>query len=414
MHKKILVVDDQKLPRQALCNELLDAGFDVDQAADGVQGWRLFHECEPDVVVTDLSMPRSDGIELLSRIHACSDVPVILFSAYGTVQTTAAAFKAGAHDFLSSTEIEIEDLVVQIKKAIELGDQDVSTVASEIRPFFAGQSAMMNDLRGRLSALAGLHIPVFILGLPGSGRDQAFHVLHDFGHTEGEDFAIVQHDSPIPDFDSLTPGSIYLDGLETFSDASLEEWSERINEIEKYGFHQAPRIFASSAQPLAHCGADPLFRHGLGRHLLPSAIELPALEHHREDLPEIAQALCRRISRRIDRSVRLSQAALEMLCEQFWPGQVREIERVLERAIAFSRGAQVRRESLRAVLAEHAESVATYRDAEAARERSQLIQAIREAGGNISKTADRLGKSRSAIYRMIERHGITLERKASS
>lgn len=413
MHKKILVVDDERLPRQALCNELTDAGFEVDQAADGLQGWKLFHECEPDVVVTDLSMPRSDGIELLSRIHACSDVPVILFSAYGTVQTTAAAFKAGAHDFFSSTEIEIEDLVHEIKKAIESGDQDLSTVANQIRPYFAGHSTTMDILRGRLSALASLHIPVFIVGPIGSGRDQAFHVLHNFGHTEGEDFAIVQSASPIPDFDTLTPGSIYLDGIEHFSDSSRAEWSERLDEIERHGFHQAPRIFASSAQPMAHWRADDTFRHGLGRHLLPSAIELPALEGHREDLPEIARALCRRISQRIGRAVRLSQAALEMICDQLWHGQVAEIERTLERAVAFSPGSQVRRESLNEVLTEYGESVAVYRDAEVARERNSLIEAIRESGGNISRTAQRLGKSRSATYRMIERHGITLERKTS-
>ena len=217
MSKKVLVVDDQPLPRQALCNELLDVGFEVEQADDGEQGWQVFQTTQPDVVVTDLTMPHSDGLELLSRIRGSSEVPVILFSAYGTVQSTAAAFKAGAHDFLSSTEIEIEDLVSQIKRAAEHGDPKASDLTTRIQPLFAGKSTLMCDLRGRLSALASFPIPVFLVGPPGSGRDQAFRILHDMGHTEGEDFAILKPQSAIPDFDTLTPGSIYLDGLEDFS-----------------------------------------------------------------------------------------------------------------------------------------------------------------------------------------------------
>lgn len=410
MTKKVLVVDDQPLPRQALCNELLDVGFDVEQADDGEQGWQAFQNTNPDVVVTDLSMPHSDGLELLSRIRGSSEVPVILFSAYGTVQSTAAAFKAGAHDFLSSTEIEIDDLVTQIKRAVEYGDPKASDLTNRIQPLFAGESTLMRDLRGRLSTLASFPIPVFIVGLPGSGRDQAFHILHDMGPTEGEDFAIVKSTSPIPDFDTLTPGSIYLDGLEAFSPESLDEWADRIDQIETHGFDQAPRLFASSARPLSYWRGQEAFCAGLGRHLLPSAIELPSLEEHPEDLPEIAQVLCRRISERAGRRIRLSPAATRLISEKTWKGEVLEVERTIERAVTFTLGSQVRRDTVQKILSENNESVATYRNAEFARERVEIMEAIRTSNGNISRVAAQLGRSRSAIYRMIDRHGITLDR----
>ena len=92
MHGNVLVVDDQPLPRRALANELRDGGFTVQEAADGAEGWSRFCQHKPDLVITDLVMPASDGLQLLGRIRSQSDVPVILFSAYGTVQSTAAAF----------------------------------------------------------------------------------------------------------------------------------------------------------------------------------------------------------------------------------------------------------------------------------------------------------------------------------
>ena len=410
MSKKVLVVDDQPLPRQALCNELLDVGFEVEQAEDGEQGWKVFQTTHPDVVVTDLTMPHSDGLELLSRIRGSSEVPVILFSAYGTVQSTAAAFKAGAHDFLSSTEIEIEDLVSQIKRAVEHGDPKAADLTSRIQPLFAGESTLMCDLRGRLSTLASFPIPVFLVGPPGSGRDQAFRILHDMGHTEGEDFAILKPQSAVPDFDTLTPGSIYLDGLEDFSQESRDEWAERLDQIEREGFDQAPRIFISSGRPLSHWRSQEAFCHGLGRHLLASAIELPSIQDHPEDLPEIAQVLCRRLSERTGRRVRLSPAANRLIAEKTWRGEVFELERILERAITFTLGNQVRRDTVRNILRESAASVASYRNAESARERIEVTEALRKENGNISRVASQLGRSRSAIYRMIDRHGIALDR----
>ena len=97
----VLVVDDQKRPRELLSVELEDAGFTVLTAADGEEGWERFCGSEAAVVVTDMSMPRCDGIELLRRIRSRSDVPVIVFSGHGSVESAAEAFKAGADDFVN-------------------------------------------------------------------------------------------------------------------------------------------------------------------------------------------------------------------------------------------------------------------------------------------------------------------------
>ncbi len=111
MRGTVLVVDDQARPRRALAAELEDAGFTVVQAADGDEAWKQFCDRAPDAVVTDMVMPKRDGLDLLGKIRSRSDVPVILFTARGSVQTAASAFKAGADEFVSSPDVGVEELV---------------------------------------------------------------------------------------------------------------------------------------------------------------------------------------------------------------------------------------------------------------------------------------------------------------
>ena len=115
----VLVVDDQQRPRELLCSELEDAGFTILAAADGEEGWQRFCESETSVVVTDMSMPRCDGIELLRRIRSRSDVPVIVFSGHGSVESAAEAFKAGADDFIKKP-FNIAKLMDRVKHHLEM------------------------------------------------------------------------------------------------------------------------------------------------------------------------------------------------------------------------------------------------------------------------------------------------------
>ena len=122
------------------------------------------------------------------------------------------------------------------------------------------------------------------------------------------------------------------------------------------------------------------------------AIELPSIQDHPEDLPEIAQVLCRRLSERTGRRVRLSPAANRLIAEKTWKGEALELERILERAITFTLGNQVRRDTVRNILRESAASVASYRNAESARERIEVTEALRRENGNISRVASQLGR----------------------
>ncbi len=107
----VLVVDDQRGARRVLASRLESAGFEVVQAADGVEAWEEFQRREPQLVITDMAMPHSDGIDLAGRVRECSDVPIIVFSAYGSVPSAVSAVKAGANEFLSSADLDVDALV---------------------------------------------------------------------------------------------------------------------------------------------------------------------------------------------------------------------------------------------------------------------------------------------------------------
>ena len=128
------------------------------------------------------------------------------------------------------------------------------------------------------------------------------------------------------------------------------------------------------------------------------------------DVPAIAGSLVRRIGQSVGRKIRLSAAAVAFLQEQRWPGNVRQLERVLERAVTYSRGRQVRRETVSEVFDELAETLDSIRQRGAIRERQELLHALEVSRGNITRASEILEKSRAAVYRLIEKHGIPLKR----
>ena len=410
MRGNVLVVDDQLRARRLLVTELRDAGFEVCEAGNGADGWDEFVRRRPDVVITDLVMPRADGLELLRRIRAQSETPVIVFTGFGTPQSAASAFKAGADDFVCSPDVEIDDLVALVADAIS------GKAPAEARPDlahrFVGGSRPLVRLRERLAGLAPLETPVLLAGEPGSGRDTAARSLHDFGATAGSEWVRLDPRAPLLERRAAPPAAVYLDGIERFPDEAQSFWARHLAASEADGFRKRPRVLASSATPLAALAQGEEFSRGVGRVLLRFAIELPPLRDVLEDLPEIAALHVARIGASVGRRIALSPAAERFLTEQRWPGNVAQLVQVLERAISFSRGRRIRRAVVEEVCADLSESLDGIRARGAARERDELLRALQKTGGNITRTAEELCRSRPAVYRLIEKHGIALRRPA--
>jgi DNA-binding NtrC family response regulator len=402
----VLVVDDRARPRRALATELGDAGFEVVEAADGAEAWERFCERPPDVVITDLVMPRSDGLDLLSRIRSRSDVPVILFTARGSVASAASAFKAGADDFVSSPDVGIDELVDLVARAAR--GSHPAQILPALETHLVGSSRAMRRLRERISGLAPLMTPVLVAGEPGTGRDSVVHALNQHGATAGSDLVRIDTRAFTPAGGVPDAAAVYLDGIELLSSEAQTFWAAKVAAAEAGGFQSRPRILASAAEPFV--SRDAVYPE-LRSVLLRFSVEIPPLRTIAEDVPAIADALVGRIGESVGRRIRLSPSASEFLAAQRWPGNVRQLEQVLQRSVAFSRGRQIRREVVRDILSELEESVASIREQRSAIERDALLRAIQGTGGNVTHAAEILGKSRSAIYRLIEKHGIALTKE---
>lgn len=400
----VLLVDDHARARKLLAAELEGAGYAVVQAGSGSEGWRLFCRHRPDVVVTDLVMPRGDGLDLLRRIRVRSDVPVLLFTARGSLQHAAAAIKAGADEVVASDEAGVDALVETVDRLRAGRDPEPTPGGIDTR--LVGASPAMQRVRERVAALAPLRTPVLVQGEPGSGRDATVRCLHDLGATGGEDFERIDCAQIDPDRKLPPTGAIHLAGVEQLAPDAQALWKARLRGETRALDHL--RLFATTEGMITEAVQSGALDAELAAQLGRFAIVLPPLRERVEDVPSIAESLVQRIGSEIGRRVRLSAAAKGALAEQPWPGNVAELSRVLERCVAFTRRDTIRVQLIEEVLDEHRPSVSGIRSKKLAEERATLIDAIERTGGNVSQAARLLGRSRGALYRLIEKHGIAL------
>jgi DNA-binding NtrC family response regulator len=410
MSGTVMVVDDREPLRRALAVELADAGFRVVEAADGQDAWSRFWDAAPDLVITDLVMPRSDGIELVSRIRFHSSVPVIVFTAQGSVEAAVTAMKSGADEFVASSEVEPAALVALARRlAARSGDApDAGALAER----FVGESPVARRVRERITALAALREPVLVCGEPGSGRDTVARALHDLGPARSGPFVRVERAAAGRPFDLPARGTVYLDGVDGFPPDAQHRWREGIARLLARGGALAPRFVASSLPDLANRagsgGVDAALAARLGRFEL----WLPPLRERPEDVPRVARALLERLGRELGRrGLSLEPAALARLRREPWPGNLAELASILEKLVAFATSPVIREREVQEVLAEFRLSVAGLRDRAAWDERRRLLEALSACGGNVTRAAERLGRSRAAVYRLVEKHGLPLRRE---
>ncbi len=409
MRNSVLVVDDSRSARRALAAELEDAGYEVIEAEDGSRGWDRFCARAPDLVITDMVMPNSDGIELLTRIRTRCEVPVVVFTAHGSIEAAVTAVKRGADEFVASPDIELEELVGLVSRLIEgVGAVDLP---ARIAERFPGESPAIQRVRERIAGLATLAEPVSICGEPGTGRDRVARALHDFGVTRAGEFVHVASSGRSASGRLPASATIYLDNLDRFSRDAQRYWLERLSAGGRIESPQL-RVVASLSRPLRMALDEGRVDPELAKWFLRFEISLPPLRERPEDIPVLARVLVEQLGQSLGRSdARLAPEVVQRLRREHWPGNVRELSAILEKLIAFSPTREIRLGELVGVLAEVRESVASIRERQGMIERETLIEALRSTGGNVTRTAELLGRSRPAVYRLAEKHGLPLRRE---
>jgi DNA-binding NtrC family response regulator len=376
----------------------------VNQAADGVEAWEWFCREQPDVVVTDLVMPNSDGHELLRRIRSCSDVPVIMFSAQGTMAAAVSALKAGADDFVSSLDVSMDDLIGLVCKAASGGVD--RPAMDDLSDRLIGDSPAMQNARTKLAGVAPLITPVLVLGESGSGRDAAIQAVHETGSTAGTRLIRFDCADYVPAHGLPDTGAVYLDRIDRLSAPAQDYLSGRLREFQRRDYESSPRVLASAA-PIFRLDQTTDFDAYLRGSLVRFPVELPPLRERVDDIPATADYLVTRLAESMNRRIELSESAREYLKGRTWQRNVKQLEELLERAVAFSRERYIRRERLVELVADFEDSLESIRKKHSVRERDSLISSLNQTGGNISRTADQMKKSRGAVYRLIDKHGIS-------
>lgn len=367
-----MVVDDERAMREFLTVLLERQGHTVVAASDGEQALRLLTKQLPDLVISDLRMPKLDGIGLLTGIREQHpDLPVILVTAYASSDSTIQAMRLGADDYITKPfQIDEIRLVVQKALAARRGKQKdrASQPALLQEPHvegIIGRSPKMIELFKLISKIAGLDSTVLVTGESGTGKELVARTIHCaspradrpflaincgaipgelleselFGHVKGAFTGAVSNKAGL--FEVADRGTVLLDEVAEMSPAlqvkllRFLQWRtfRRVGGTED--LEVDVRLIASTNKDLARAISDGSFREDLFYRLNVIPIYVPPLRERKDDIPPLAQSLLAQFTLRHQRGPdAISREAMDALVRHPWPGNVRELENVIERAVA--------------------------------------------------------------------------------
>jgi DNA-binding NtrC family response regulator len=373
---RILVADDEEASRRGMVTLLTRWGYEVAEAADGQEALDKAVAFLPAVLITDLVMPRLDGLGLLKAVQR--EVPfaaVILLTGHGSVETAVSAMKQGAYDYLTKP-VDVSRLRVLVQKALEQGEalRELHVMRRRLKEVWGvgklvGTSAAMQAVYRLIEVAASTPAPVLIAGESGTGKELVARTLHDlsprrkapfvavncsaipetlleseiFGHEKGAFTGAVER--RIGCFELAHGGTLFLDELAEMS-ASIQAKFLRILQdgvVRRVGGKSEitvdVRVLAATNKDVGKALKEGLLREDLYYRLNVFTVSLPPLRERADDIPRLAQAFIEEFDVKYDRQVRsLDQAALDVLMAHPWPGNVRELRNVIERAVVACQG----------------------------------------------------------------------------
>jgi two-component system response regulator PilR (NtrC family) len=365
---RVLVVDDEDDLRELLEITLLKMGLDVDSAPDLKHARSQFASREYDLVLTDMRLPDGLGLDFVREITASGrNTPVAVVTAFGSAENAVVALKAGAFDYVTKP-LQLDQLRVMVQSALKLAapDRPPAPSAEPVDSRLKGQSAAMQALRAQIARLARSMAPIAITGESGSGKELAAREIHAQGARADKPFIAVNCGA-IPEalmeaeffgyrkgaftgaaderdgfFQAANGGTLMLDEVADLPLAMQVKLLRAIQErrVRKIGATaEEPvdvRIVSATHQDLARCVELGRFRQDLFYRLNVIELSLPPLRARLDDLPVLTDAILVRLSAHSGQPAVLGPGVLEALRQYSFPGNVRELENVLERALAFA------------------------------------------------------------------------------
>jgi DNA-binding NtrC family response regulator len=452
-NKLIVVVDDDSSVRRVMKMQLEEAGYTVALASDGDRARGIIDEQRPKLVITDLRMPCSDGMDLLRHVREGRlETTVIIITAFATVETAVSAMKAGAYDYITKP-IDYDALVVAVDRAMER--QNLLEEVRNLRAALDGKYGFENIVGHSKALLRVLEMAsrvaqhdstVLIRGETGTGKELLARAIHHNGGRRSQPFVTINCGAiPKELLESelfgytrgafsgayaAKPGKIELaDGGTLFLDEVGElpvEMQVKLlrllqqGEVDKVGSTATSvvnvRVIAATHRNLQAMIEDGAFREDLYYRLAVVPLELPPLRERREDVPELAQSLFRKLKERHGMpSLRLCPSVISNMARYRWPGNVRELENVIERMVVLAVGDQI----TDADLPDEIRAAPPVRNSflefpddgislEAV-ERELIIGALEKFNGNQTQAARYLDISRRTLIYRIQKHGLGRE-----
>lgn len=377
MSQSILVVDDKELVRDSVATMLARTGWNVRAAADGPSALRIVAEDRPDVVLTDLSMPDMDGMALLERLRRVDEhMPVVLMTAFATVQTAVEAMKKGAFDYLTKP-FDGDELVLTIRRAVKhaklarenevLKTQLGRLTQDRESPRMVGETAAMRLVRSQIEQIAQSQGTVLIMGESGVGKEVVAQMTHSlsqrakapflaincaalstslleselFGHERGAftgaerlrkgRFELAHGGTLLLDEISEIPPGIQAKLLRVLQERAFERVGSSVTQTTDV------RVLATTNRDLRRSVAEGRFRQDLFYRLNVLPIVVPPLRDRVDDIPLLCEHLLRQVAQREGRPPkRFDDEAIAVLQSYPWPGNVRELFNICERACIFT------------------------------------------------------------------------------
>jgi len=442
MRRTILVIEDDQPLSQLLRDQLTRCGY----KANGVRSWSeaeaFLREHEPHLIISDARLPDGNGLNRLPWL--CEQAPVIVLTAYGSVRDAVAAMHAGAAEYLVKP-VNPDELEVTVERVLENARirQEVQFCRardSRIPNYIVGDSAALKSMQDMLEAVAPSDMTVLVQGESGAGKELVARAIHDlserrkgnfvavdcctlqeklfeselFGHERGAFTGADRQKKGL--IEAAESGTLFLDEIGEI-ELSIQAKLLRVLETGRFrrlggikDLNANVRVVAATNRNLEEMSGEGSFRQDLFYRLSAFVLEVPSLRDRKADIPALAEHFIshHNFSRRVDQ--RLSDAALKFMMNYDWPGNIRELRNVVERAIILSRGSpEIVPEHVTIRSATSSSTRCSDFDHEPTLEQIEhdyLVYLIRKYEGHRTTIARAMGVSERNVYRMIKRHSL--------
>ena len=439
---KILIVDDDPSLLRLLSIRLSAAGYNVESAANAKIALGTLQNFIPQVIISDLRMEGMDGMALFEQIRVQHpNIPVVIMTAHGTIPDAINATKQGVFSFLTKP-FESQELLDTVEKAIRLQPSSgEETCETELwRNNIISRSTVMSSLLQQAKQVANSDFSVLIHSQSGTGKELLAKAIHQasnrkdkvftaincaaipeqlleselFGHVKGAFTGAERNHQGL--FQATDGGTLFLDEIGdmplSFQVKLLRVIQER--EVRPVGSTQAikidVRIISATHVNLTKAIKDSTFREDLYYRLNVVELELPTLVQRREDIPLLVQYFLNQAVARSNVPIKsISQEAMELLISAPWPGNIRQLQNVIEQSIALSSESVISATLVKNALRDDSTQFPSFQQARDHFERDYLAKLLKITAGNVSQAARIAQRNRTEFYKLLNRHHLVAE-----